>query len=100
MAVWAFLVSPFGEAGKAITVDQVPGGGGDDAAGDGAQGGGPAAVLQQGAFSYEGYRGRARRFVVPSTATLRAPSSSRYLSAPGMSCSVSSWSLASLRTAG
>ncbi len=38
---------PSGEAGKAVAVDQVPGGGGDDADADGTQGGGRAAILQR-----------------------------------------------------
>jgi hypothetical protein len=76
LAVSAFLVVPFGEAGKAVAVDQVPGGGGDDATGDGAQGSGPAAILQQGAFSHDG-AGAELADLVPSTATLSTPSSSR-----------------------
>ena len=41
-----------GEAGEAVPVDLVPGGGGDGAVGDGAQGGGAAALLEQGAFPH------------------------------------------------
>jgi hypothetical protein len=55
LAVWVFLVVPFGEAGEVVAADLVLGGG-DDAAGDSAQGGGPAAILQHGAFSHDGTR--------------------------------------------
>jgi hypothetical protein len=40
-----------GEAGEGATVDPERGGAGDDAAGDRAQGSGPAAIPQQGAFA-------------------------------------------------
>lgn len=42
------------KAGEGAAVDLVRGSGGDDAVGDRAQGGGPAAILQQGTFA--GYR--------------------------------------------
>ena len=48
---WVFPVVQSGQAGQAVPVDLVFGGGGDDAPGDGAQGGRPAAMLQQGAFA-------------------------------------------------
>jgi hypothetical protein len=39
------------KAGEGVAVDLVRGGSGDDAVGDRAQGGGPAAILQQGTFA-------------------------------------------------
>src|ERR1700745_2026444 len=79
LAVWVFLVVPFGEAGKAVAVDLVAGGGGDDAVGDSTQGGGPAPIRQHGTFSHDGAGAKSTR---------RSP------------CSVSTAPVASLRTAG
>ena len=57
LAVLAFPVVQFGEAGEAAAVDLVLSGDSDHALGDGAEGGGAASLLQQGptTFSSAGY---------------------------------------------
>jgi hypothetical protein len=76
--VCVYPVTLLGNAAEGTAVDLVRGGGGDDAVGDRAQGGGPAAILQQGTFDMAPpRRGATPGSIKPLTWPARRPSGDR-----------------------